>query len=213
MNFSKRTFVGWVGIAGASLVLFAKLGFAQLAPDALVKGVADDVLKILSKGDTDAAAVSKAIEEKIVMHFDFERMARLAVGKSWRQATAEQRQSIIEQFRTLLLRSYTTAYSAVSGVVVDVKPVKLQPSDEDVQVKTQIRLPGGAPPITVDYSMFKTPGAWKVYDVTVNEVSLVTTYRSTFAEQIKQGGVDGLIKALTEMNSKRNAAAQEQDKK
>ena len=206
MNYSKRMFVGWIGIAAVSL--FAGAGYAQLAPDALVKGVADDVLKILSKSDTDAAAVAKAIEEKIVMHFDFERMSRLAVGKSWRQASAEQQQSIVQQFRALLLRSYTTAYSAARGVVVDVRPVKLQPSDDDVQVKTQIRLPGGAPPITVDYSMFKATEVWKVYDVTVNEVSLVSTYRSTFSEQIKQGGVDGLIKALTEMNSKRTAAAQ-----
>ncbi|MSQ58739.1 MAG: ABC transporter substrate-binding protein [Betaproteobacteria bacterium] len=206
MNFSRRTFVVWAGIAALSV--FARLSFAQLAPDALVKGVADDVLKILSKNDTDAATVAKAIEEKIVMHFDFERIARLAVGKSWRQATPEQQQSIVAQFRALLLRSYTTAYSAARGVVVDVKPVKLQPTDDDVQVKTQIRLPGGAPPISVDYSMFKAPDAWKVYDVTVNEVSLVSTYRSTFSEQIKQGGIDGLIKALTEMNSRRTAAAQ-----
>jgi phospholipid transport system substrate-binding protein len=206
MNISKRTFVRWTGIAALSL--FASLSYAQLAPDALVKGVADDVLRILSKSDSTAADVSKAIEEKIVMHFDFERMARLAVGKSWRQATPEQQQSIIAQFRALLLRSYTTAYSAARGVVVDVRPVKLQPTDDDVQVKTQIRLPGGAPPITVDYSMFKASDAWKVYDVTVNEVSLVSTYRSTFSEQIKQGGIDGLIKALTEMNSKRTAAAQ-----
>ncbi len=206
MNFSKRTFVGWIGIAAVSLC--AKLGFAQMAPDALVKGVADDVLRILSKSDTDAATAAKAIEEKIVMHFEFERMSRLAVGKSWRQATPEQQQSIVQQFRALLLRSYTTAYSAARGVVVDVKPVKLQPGDEDVQVKTQIRLPGGAPPISVDYSMFKAAEAWKVYDVTVNEVSLVSTYRSTFSEQIKQGGIDGLIKALTEMNSKRTSAAQ-----
>ncbi|MFN0315015.1 MAG: phospholipid-binding protein MlaC [Burkholderiales bacterium] len=206
MNISKRTFVRWAGIAALSL--FAPLSYAQLAPDALVKGVAGDILKILSKGDATAAEVSKAIEEKIVMHFDFERMARLAVGKNWRQATPEQQQSIIAQFRALLLRSYTTAYSAARGVVVDVKPVKLQPTDEDVQVKTQIRLPGGAPPITVDYSMFKAADAWKVYDVTVNEVSLVSTYRSTFSEQIKHGGIDGLITALTEMNSKRTAAAQ-----
>jgi phospholipid transport system substrate-binding protein len=198
-------------LLGLVMVFLSAHAYSQQAPDVLVKSVADDVLKILSKPDSNAAAVAKQIEEKIVTHFDFERMSRLAVGKNWRQATTEQQQSIVDQFRALLLRSYTTAYSAAKGVVVDVKPVKLQPSDEDVQVKTQIRLPGGAPPIAVDYSMFKASAAWKVYDVTVNEVSLVSTYRSTFAEQIKQGGIDGLIKALTEMNSKR-AVAQDNKK-
>ncbi len=209
MNSSKSVFVGWLRVFSLGWVLIATPALAQTAPDALVKGVADDVLRILSKSDQEPAAVARAIEEKIVTHFDFHRMARLAMGKSWKQATPEQQSSVVDQFRTLLLRSYTTAYSVARGVVVDVKPVKLQPTDEDVTVKTLIRLPGGAPPISVDYSMFKSNPAWKVYDVVVNEVSLVTTYRSTFSEQIKQGGIDGLIAALTEMNSKRATAAKE----
>jgi len=202
MNWSRRLYMTVVGALSAATLSNAAWAAEPQAPDALVKAVAKDVLAILSKPDQDSTKVSKAIEEKIVDHFDFERMARLSVGKSWREANATQKQSIVEQFRTLLLRSYTTAYSAARGVVVDVSPLKLQPSDEDVQVKSKIRLPGGAPPITVDYSMFKTPTAWKVYDVTVNEASLVSTYRTTFSEQIKQGGIDGLIKSLTEMNAK-----------
>lgn len=209
MNWSRRVFLYCAGALSALWMLNGSHAWAQTAPDMLVKNVANDVLSILSKPQGEAGGVAKAIEEKIVNHFDFERMSRLAVGKSWREANPNQRQSIVEQFRVLLLRSYTTAYSAARGVVVDVKPLKLQPSDEDVQVKSQIRLPGGAPPISVDYSMFKTPEAWKVYDVTVNEVSLVGTYRNTFAEQIKQGGIDGLIAALTEMNSKRTTVAKE----
>lgn len=202
MNWSRRLYMTVVGALSAATLSNAAWAAEPQAPDALVKAVAKDVLAILSKPDQDSTKVSKAIEEKIVDHFDFERMARLSVGKSWREANATQKQSIVEQFRTLLLRSYATAYSAARGVVVDVSPLKLQPSDEDVQVKSKIRLPGGAPPITVDYSMFKTPTAWKVYDVTVNEASLVSTYRTTFSEQIKQGGIDGLIKSLTEMNAK-----------
>ena len=202
MNWSRRLYMTVVGALSAATLSNAAWAAEPQAPDALVKAVAKDVLAILSKPDQDSTKVSKAIEEKIVDHFDFERMARLSVGKSWREANATQKQSIVEQFRTLLLRSYATAYSAARGVVVDVSPLKLQPSDEDVQVKSKIRLPGGAPPITMDYSMFKTPTAWKVYDVTVNEASLVSTYRTTFSEQIKQGGIDGLIKSLTEMNAK-----------
>lgn len=202
MNWSRRLYMTVVGALSAATLSNAAWATEPQAPDALVKVVVKDVLAIFSIPGQDSTKVSKAIEEKIVDHFDFERMARLSVGKSWREANATQKQSIVEQFRTLLLRSYATAYSAARGVVVDVSPLKLQPSDEDVQVKSKIRLPGGAPPITMDYSMFKTPTAWKVYDVTVNEASLVSTYRTTFSEQIKQGGIDGLIKSLTEMNAK-----------
>lgn len=209
MNWSRRVFMHGAGALSALLLWQASPAWAQTAPDVLVKTVANDVLAIIAKPPGDAAVMAKAIEDKIVGHFDFERMTRLAVGKSWREASPEQRKAIVDQFRTLLLRSYTTAYSAARGVVVEVKPLKLQPSDEDVQVKSQIKLPGGAPPITVDYSMFKAADAWKVYDVTVNEVSLVGTYRSTFAEQIKKGGIDGLIAALTEMNATRTAVAKD----
>lgn len=209
MNWSRRQIIRCAGALGAVLLWQGSVAWAQTAPDAMVKNVANEVLAILAKPPGDAAAVAKAIEEKIVGHFDFERMTRLAVGKSWREANPDQRKSIVDQFRTLLLRSYTTAYSAARGVVVDVKPLKLQPTDEDVQVKSQIRLPGGAPPITVDYSMFKASEAWKVYDVTVNDVSLVGTYRNTFAEQIKKGGIDGLIATLAEMNTARTAVAKD----
>lgn len=198
----------WIAVL-MSMLLVGASARAEVAPDALVKNVGDDVLKIISKADQEPGVIAKAIEEKLAPHFDFQRMARLAVGKSWRQATPDQQQAIVSQFRALLLRSYTTAYSAARGVVIDVKPAKVEPAGDEAQVKSVIRLPGGAPPINVDYSMFKSGDAWKVYDVTVNEVGLVSTYRSTFAEQIKQGGIDGLIAALTEMNNKRTAAAKD----
>src|SRR5215831_4821649 len=178
---------------------------AQQAPDKLVKQVADQVVAALRE-DPDLRAGSQSkmaalIESKIAPHFDFERMTRLAVGRSWREASDEQKKMLIEQFRQLLVRSYSTAYTAYRNMVVDVKPVRLQTGEDDVQVKSEIKLPGGAPPVNVDYAMYKAASEWKVYDVVVDGVSLVTTYRSTFAEEIRQSGVDGLIKSLREKNA------------
>jgi phospholipid transport system substrate-binding protein len=193
----------------AIATLLPTAGAAQTPPDELVKRVADDVIKIIQQ-DRDLATGSQSkmaqlIEEKIVPNFDFERMTRLAVGKSWRQATPEQQKALMDEFRALLLRSYSTAYSAYKYIVIEVRPLKLQPDDDDVQVKTLIKLPGGAPPVNVDYSMFKGAAGWKVYDVTVDGVSLVTTYRSTFSEQIQKSGIDGLVKALADMNATKAA--------
>lgn len=204
-RFTPRLFAKLLWCLLGAVLLLPPLASAQPPPDELVKSVANDVLKIvredqaLREGDTSRMA--QLIEEKIVPHFDFERMTRLAVGRSWRQATPEQQKQLIEQFRTLLVRSYSGAYSAYRNIVVEVKPLKMQPNDEDVQVKTQIKLPGGAPPVEVDYSMFKTSSDWKVYDVVVNGVSLVTTYRSTFAEEVNRGGIDGLINTLVALNT------------
>jgi phospholipid transport system substrate-binding protein len=149
--------------------------------------------------------MGQLIEEKIVPHFDFERMTRLAVGRNWREATPEQRKTLIEEFRTLLVRSYSAAYTAYKQIAIDVRPLKLQPGEDDVQVKTLIKLPGGAPPINVEYSMVKNSEEWKVYDVTVDGVSLVTTYRSTFTEEVRKGGIDGLIKSLKDLNTAKAA--------
>ena len=192
-----------------SAPLLPQAALAQQAPDALVRTVADDVLRIVQQdrelraGDTSKMA--QLIEEKIVPHFDFERMTRLAVGRNWREATPEQRKTLVDEFRTLLVRSYSAAYSAYNHIVIDVRPLKVQPGEDDVQVKTQIKLPGGAPPINVDYSMVKNTEEWKVYDVTVDGVSLVTTYRSTFTDEVRKGGIDGLIKSLKDLNAAKSA--------
>ena len=195
-------------LAGLGL-LSASPALAQKAPDQLVKSVAEDVLAIvrqdraLREGDTSRMA--QLIEEKIVPHFDFERMTRLAVGRAWRQATPEQRTRLIDEFRRLLVRSYSAAYSTYNHIVVEVKPLTVQPTDDDVQVKTLIKLPGGAPPVNVDYSMVKASSDWKVYDVTVDGISLVTTYRTTFAEEVNKGGIDGLINSLVALNAAKTA--------
>jgi phospholipid transport system substrate-binding protein len=193
----------------AALVQLAPAVAAEEPPDVLVERVAGDVLKIIQQ-DRELRAGSQSkmaelIEAKIVPHFDFQRMTRLAVGRSWRQATPEQQKQLVDEFRTLLVRSYSTAYSAYREIEVEVKPLRLQPSDEDVQVRTLIKLPSGQPPVRVDYAMFKTSTSWKVYDVTVDGISLVTTYRGTFAEQVGKSGIDGLIKSLAEMNAAKSA--------
>jgi len=199
---SRRAMTAMVGLL---LWTFSFAVQAQQAPDKLVKQVADQVVAALRE-DPDLRAGSQSkmaalIESKIAPHFDFERMTRLAVGRSWREASDEQKKMLIEQFRQLLVRSYSTAYTAYRNMVVDVKPVRLQTGEDDVQVKSEIKLPGGAPPVNVDYAMYKAASEWKVYDVVVDGVSLVTTYRSTFAEEIRQSGVDGLIKSLREKNA------------
>ena len=193
----------------AALLPLAPAPAAEEPPDVLVQRVAGDVLKIIQQ-DRELRAGSQSkmaelIEEKIVPHFDFQRMTRLAVGRSWRQATPEQQKQLVDEFRVLLVRSYSTAYSAYRDIEVEVKPLRLQPSDEDVQVRTLIKLPNSAPSVSVDYAMFKASTSWKVYDVTVDGISLVTTYRSTFADQVSKSGIEGLIESLREMNAAKSA--------
>ncbi len=195
-----------VALAGLfALTLCAAVAQAQQAPDKLVKDVANEVLRSLREDPdlrtANPGKMAELIEKSVAPHFDFERMTRLAVGRNWREATEEQKKLLIAQFRQLLVRSYSTAYSAYRNIVVEVKPARLQPGEDDVQVKSEIKLPGGAPPVNVDYAMYKADSDWKVYDVIVDGVSLVTTYRSTFSEEIRQNGIDGLIKSLREKNT------------
>jgi phospholipid transport system substrate-binding protein len=173
------------------------------APDALVRTVTQDVIGII-KQDRDIQAGNQKktvalVEQKVLPHFDFTRMTALAMGVNWRKATPEQQQALVDQFRTLLVRTYSTALSAYRNQVIEVKPLRGQPTDSDVVVRSEVRQ-SGAEPVTIDYSMTRTPASWKVYDVTVGGVSLVTTYRDTFANEVRNVGVDGLIKALTDKN-------------
>jgi phospholipid transport system substrate-binding protein len=206
-----RGFSRWIAglrrlACGVALVLgVSGIVLAEEGPDQLVKRVADDVLNAL-RTDPDLKAgnqgkVAELIEQKVAPHFDFERMTRLAVGRSWNQATPEQRKALVEQFRALLVRSYSAAFSGYQSIVIEVKPLRMQPDETDVQVRSEFKLPGGAPPIVVDYGMVKTPSGWKVWDVIVQGASLVLTYRGTFAEIIKESGIDGLIKSLQEKNA------------
>ncbi|MEO8164396.1 MAG: ABC transporter substrate-binding protein [Betaproteobacteria bacterium] len=176
----------------------------QLAPDVLVRKTTEDVLTIVRNDkDIRAGSVDKIvqlIEEKVAPHFDFPRMTRLAVGRPWREATPAQRETLIKEFRTLLVRSYSAAFTAYTGITVDFRPFKPKAGDTDATVQTLIKLPGGAPPMSVDYDMGQTESGWKVYDVRVAGASLIINYRNLFAQEFQNGGIDGLIKSLKEKN-------------
>jgi len=183
--------------------LVPALAAAQEGPDALVKRVTDEVLAII-KADKDLQAgkphkVVEVAEDKVLPHFDFERMTRLAVGRNWRQASDAQKQALVKEFRTLLVRTYSNSLTAYRNQTIEVKPTKLAPADTEATVRTQVIQPGG-PSIPIDYSMQKADGGWKVFDVVIDGVSLVTTYRGSFNEQIQKGGIDGLIRTLAERN-------------
>jgi len=177
--------------------------FAQEAPDALVKRVAEDVLTtIRSDKDLQAgnqAKVKQLIETKLAPNFDFARMTALAVGRNWRNASPEQQKQLTDQFRTLLVRTYSGALSGYRDNTMDYKPLRTNPGDTEVIVRTEVRRAGQAP-VQIDYNMAKTPEGWKAYDVAVAGVSLVTNYRDEFSDIVKSSGIDGLIKALDAKN-------------
>lgn len=179
------------------------LAAAQEAPDALVRRVTDELLAIV-KTDKDLAAgnsrrVVELAEQKVLPHFDFTRMTRLAVGRNWAQASGAQKESLVKEFRTLLVRTYSSSISAYRNQTIEVKPLKMAAGDKDATVRTAVIQPGG-PPIPIDYAMEKGDAGWKVYDVTIDGVSLVTTYRGTFNEQVQKVGIDGLVKTLVDRN-------------
>ncbi len=193
-------------------VAFALTGsaavFAQTAPDEIVRKNTADILAAM-KADKDLVAgdqkkIEKLAEEKVLPYFNFPHMTQLAVGRNWRDASDAQKAALTEQFRTLLVRTYSTSLTQFRNQTIDVKPLKVAAADTEVVVKTQVVQPGGQP-IPIDYSMEKTPNGWKVFDVLIDGVSLVTNYRSSFNTEIKASSIDGLIKSLSERNSK-NAA-------
>jgi len=193
-------------VAASFLVLVlatAALAQAQETPDALVKSVAEDTLSAI-RADKDLQAgnpakVKQLIESKLVPHFDTARMTALAMGRNWRMATPEQQKLLTAQFQTLLIRTYSNALTNYRDNKMTYKPLRMNPGDTDVVVRTEVTRPGQAP-VQIDYSMEKTADGWKAYDVVVAGVSLVTNYRDEFNDLIKSSGVDGLIKALADKN-------------
>ena len=177
---------------------------AQEAPDALVKRVSQEVLQIVKTDPKvqagDQARIREVVETKLLHHFDFERMAALAMGRNWRTATPEQQKRITDEFRTLLVRTYSGALNQYRDQTIDYKPLRADPNATDVTVRTEV-VRQGQQPVQIDYGMEKKEGSWKVFDVIVGGVSLVTNYRDEFNEQVKSGGVDGLIKALAAKNA------------
>lgn len=178
-----------------SALLFAPGAYAQEAPEALVKQTVDEVLTVI-KQTKDQRKLTEAAEQKVLPHFDFKQMTQLAVGRSWAQASAAQQEALERGFRTLLVRTYTAALSRTTGdVKVDIKPSAAKPAADESIVRT-VAAESGKQPVQIDYRMVKTPTGWKVYDVVVENLSLVTTYRSQFQSEISRAGIDGLIKLL-----------------
>lgn len=178
-------------------------------PDVLIKDTVKDVLEIV-KTDKDIQAgdqtkILALVDAKVLPHFDFVRMTRLAVGRGWRKATPEQREQLVHEFRNLLVRTYTSAFTRYRDQSVEVKPFTMPSGADEVTIRTLIIKPG-AQSIAVNYEMEKTDSGWKAFDLSVEGASLVATYRGTFTEQIQQSGIDGLIKTLVEKNQALSSA-------
>lgn len=174
-------------------------GAAEMAPDALVKSTADEVISVI-RTTKDKKALRDAAEKKVLPYFDFRAMTQLAVGKHWREASPAQQKALEDGFRSLLVNTYTAALnvSALGKESVEVKPVEAK-SENDVIVRTIVRT-ASRQPIPVDYRMTRGPDGWKVYDVIVENLSLVTNYRGSFTSEIQRSGIDGLVKALETKN-------------
>jgi phospholipid transport system substrate-binding protein len=195
-------------IAAFALTIAASLAGAapaaeNLAPDALVRKSIDEVVAIIKADKAmqggNPQKLYQLVEEKVLPHFNFTRMTRLALGRNWAQATDAQKEALTREFQTLLVRTYSTSLSQYRNQTIDVKPAKLAAADKETMVRTVVNQPGGQA-IPIDYGMERTDAGWKVYDVVVDGVSLVTTYRGSFNDQIQKSGVDGLVKTLSDRN-------------
>jgi phospholipid transport system substrate-binding protein len=189
---------------------------ASEAPDVLIKRISQDVIDS-AKADKDIQAgntqkVLALVESKILPYVDFQRMTSLAAGRFWRDATPEQQKQLTNEFRSLLVYTYSGAISQIKDQKVDFKPLRADPGDTEVEVRSQVLQPRGEP-IQLNYRLEKTPSGWKIYDMNVLGAWLVETYKGNFAAEITKGGIDGLIKALSEKNKKLAASAAKNVKK
>jgi len=190
-------------LAAASAIAQAP---APARPDVLMSALTTEVLAVIRR---DAAAerptdFTQLMETKILPVFDFEHMTRIAVARNWRLSSAAQQAALIAQFRTLLVRAYSSALSSYRDERIEYKPLRLAAAETDLVVKSVVRR-RGAEPMSIDYDMESTPAGWKVYDVKIAGVSLVMTYRDSFAAEVRAGGIDGLIKALSDKNRQNDA--------
>lgn len=176
---------------------------ADIAPDVLVKDVTNEVLDIVRKDkDIQAGNTQKTlemVEARVLPHFNFQRMTQLALGREARQTNQDQFKALSDEFRTLLVRTYSKALAEYRNQEITFKPFKMGTADTDVRVRTEIRQSGGKP-VPLDYYLEKNATGWKVYDMEVGGVSLVTNYRSSFAQEIQKDGIDGLIRNLKAKN-------------
>ena len=189
--------------------------FAEEAPDVLVQRVTEEVLDIVRK-DKDiqnghTQKVMELVDKKVLPNFNFTRMTALALGKEWRKASPQQQQQLTAEFRTLLVRTYSNALTSYKNQKIIYKPFKMAPADVDVLVRTEVQQPGSKP-VQLDYSLEKADGGWKVYDVVVAGISLVTNYRDQFNQEVRNGGIDGLIAAIAAKNKSLESAAKAEKK-
>lgn len=209
-----RTFFHlFVMLAGFGAAPAGAAGFP--APDELARTVTEEVL-VLIRADKDLQAGDQKklldlVEAKVLPHFHFMRMTRLAMGKNWRQATPDQQNALAREFRTLLVRTYTAAFTQYKNQSVEYRPARLMPEDTDAVVKSVVKQPSG-PPVAIDYSMEKTGQGWKVYNVKIEGISLIENYRNTFNTEVQKSGVDGLIKALSSKNRAHDQQAKAEGK-
>jgi phospholipid transport system substrate-binding protein len=192
-----------VAVALFALSVASASANAEIAPDVLARSVTDEVMTIV-RADKELQAgsaqrLAQLVEAKVLPHFNFTHMTQLALGRNWRQASPEQQKLLIDEFRALLVRTYTTALMQYREQTIDYKPLRSAPNDTEVVVKSLIKQPAGQP-VTIDYNMEKLGETWKVYDVRIEGISLVENYRSTFRSEIQKNGMDGLIKALADKN-------------
>jgi len=182
------------------MVLAAPLAAADdMAPDGLVRRISEDVLADPALRSGDPAKVVALVEEKIVPHLDFARATQVAAGATWRQATPAQRTELVREFRALLIRTYSGALTSYRDQKIVVLPVRVRPGETETTVRSQIRQPG-AETVTIEYDMEKGTAGWKVFDIRVAGISLVATYRTAFAEEVRSNGIEGLIQALSRKN-------------
>jgi phospholipid transport system substrate-binding protein len=197
----------------ASVLLLSVLGVARadVAPEELVRKTADEILaEIKAHRDVyakDYAKLYKMADEKVLLHFDFRRMSQWVLGRFWKEATPDQRDRFTNEFRDLLVGTYSQALLNYNDQKIIYLPVQRKPDDTEVTVKTEVKQTGGQPNIPIQYSFYKNKdGAWKVYDITIEGVSLVTNYRSVYATKIREKGMDALIAEIADNNKQKRAA-------
>ena len=206
MRFLKCLSVAWLFLLLGSFNSFA----ADTPPDALVKDTVDKIMlaietdKNISAGDM--LKTIEFVEAQVAPHFDFPRMARLAVGRPWRQATPEQRVSITQEFRILLIRSYASAFTRFKGIKIEVLPLKPSENPDWALVESVIKLPTAiAQPISLNYDLERIDGSWKVFDLQIDGASLIINNRNIFQREIQSSGIDGLIYTLRQKNAQNNS--------
>jgi phospholipid transport system substrate-binding protein len=193
--------VSAIGLWLATQVLLA--GEAA-SPEEMIKQTATQVLNKLQQDQATLkahpGAIYDLVKSDILPHFDFERMSRWVLARYWRQATPQQRSQFEDQFRNLLVNTYGNTLLRYSGEKVSYRPTQLNPANMTALVRTTLLSGGSGQAIPVDYRLYDAHGAWKVYDLSIDGVSLVTNYRESFAEVLRQKGIDGLIQQLAKHN-------------